>query len=194
MSQIVLSAVKREPGRTTAKALRREGLVPGVYYAKNQDPVHFSVQTLALRPIIYTAEAKMVALQVEGGKPLNCIVKDVTFDPISDKILHFDLLGVSAGQKMSVEMPIHLVGNSIGVRDGGAVEHVMHRAHVMVDPTNMPEHINVDISDLKIGHAIHISDVSIPGVEFTDRPEAVIVTCTAPKGSGDAAATEAAAS
>lgn len=194
MSQIVLSAVKREPGRTTAKALRREGLVPGVYYAKNQDPVHFSVQTLALRPIIYTAEAKMVALQVEGGKPLNCIVKDVTFDPISDKILHFDLLGVAAGQKMSVEMPIHLVGNSIGVRDGGTVEHVMHRAHVMVDPTNMPEHINVDISDLKIGHAIHISDVNIPGVEFTDRPEAVIVTCTAPKGSGDTAATEAAAS
>ncbi len=189
MSQVILSAEPRVPGQTGAKQLRRNDRVPGVYYAKGQDPVHFSVPTLSLRPIVYTAEAKTVRLEV-GGKGLICILKDVTFDPITDKILHFDLLGVAAGEKIAVEMPLHIVGNAVGVRDGGVLEQVMHKAHVKADPTTMPEHIDVDITNLGRGKAIHISDLSIPGVEFTDRPDAVIVACHAPKGAADEAAGE----
>ncbi len=181
MSQIVLAAEPRVPGQTASKALRRNGQVPGVYYAKGQDPVHFAVQMLALRPLVYTAEAKTVRLEVDG-KGLICILKDVTFDPVTDKILHFDLLGVAAGELIAVEIPLHLVGQSVGVREGGILEHTMHKAHVRVDPTKMPEHIDVDITNLQRGSAIHISDLKIEGVEFTDRPDAVIVACIAPKG------------
>jgi large subunit ribosomal protein L25 len=180
MSQIVLQAEPREPGQTGAKQLRRNDRVPGVYYAKGQDPVHFSVQKLALRPVVYTAEAKTVRLEV-NGKGLLCVLKDVMFDPVTDKILHVDLLGVAAGEKIAVEIPLHIVGLSIGVRDGGSLEHVMHKAHVRVDPTIMPEHIDIDVSNLVKGAAIHISDLNIPGVEFTDRQDAVIVACHAPK-------------
>jgi large subunit ribosomal protein L25 len=181
MSEIILKASKREPGKNIAKALRRDGNIPGVYYAKNQDPIHFFLPTLSLRPVIYTAEAKMLSLVVEGSAPKKAILKDVTFDPITDKILHIDLLGVSAGEKLNVEIPLHLVGSSIGVREGGVIDHVMHKAHCIVDPTKMPEHIDVDISALGIGASVQISDISAPGVEFTDRPDAVIVTCAAPK-------------
>ncbi len=187
MSQIILAAEPRVPGQTGAKALRREGRTPGVYYAKGQDPVHFSVHTLSLRPVVYTAEAKTISLEV-GGKELQCILKDVTFDPVTDKILHFDMLGIVAGSMIALEIPIHVVGLAIGVREGGSIEHIIHKAHVMVDPTTMPEHIDVDVTNLGRGQAIHIRDLTIPGVEFTDRPDAVVVACHSPKAA--AAATE----
>ncbi len=195
MSEILLKASKREPGKSAAKALRRDGQVPGVYYAKDQDPIHFSVPKLSLRDIVYTAEAKVVNLDVEGAGKKSAILKDVTFDPITDAILHIDLLGVAAGQKMTVEIPLHLTGSSIGVRDGGVLEQVMHKAHVNVDPTKMPEHIDVDVTNLAVNSSIHIGDLNLPGIEFTDRPDAVIVTCAPPRvaESGAAPAAEAAA-
>ncbi len=192
MSEIILSATKRSPGRSTARDLRRKGQVPGVYYANNQEPVHFSVPVLSLRDIVYTAEAKMVRLEVDGSKGLMCILKDVTFDPVTDAIVHFDLLGVSAGQKVNVEIPLHITGQSIGARHGGVLEHVMHKAHVLVDPANMPEHIDIDVTNLDINQSIHISDVSVPGIEFTDKPESVIVTCVPHRIAGESPAQPAA--
>ncbi len=187
MSEIVLSASKREPGSAIARDLRRNGQVPGVYYANNQEPVHFSVPVLSLRDIVYTAEAKMVRLEVDGGKGLMCILKDVTFDPITDAIVHFDLLGVSAGQKVTMEIPLHIVGQAVGVRNGGVLEHVMHKAHVLVDPANMPEHIDIDVTNLDVNESLHVSDLNIPGIEFTDRPESVVVTCVPLRVAGEGA-------
>lgn len=180
MSTIVLKAQKREPGTKTAKALRAAGVVPGVYYAKGQEPIHFGINALALRPVVYTAEALMVKLDVEG-KQHDCILKDVSFDPVTDKLLHIDLLGVLAGESLKVEIPLHLTGSSAGVRDGGVLEHILHKVHAMVDPTKMPEHIDIDISGLKLNGAIHVGDVNIDGVRILERPEAVIVTCHLPK-------------
>ena len=181
MSQIILAADTRVPGQNASKELRRNDRIPGVYYAKGQDPIHFSVPKLALRPVVYTAEAKTVRLEIDG-KGLICILKDVTFDPVTDKVLHIDLLGVAAGEKIAIEIPLHIVGQAIGVtRDGGSLEHVMHKAHVRVDPTTMPEHIDIDVTNLAKGSAIHISDLDIPGVEFTGRPDALIVACHAAK-------------
>lgn len=188
MSQIILAAEPRVPGQTAAKALRRDGRTPGVYYANGQDPVHFSVQTLALRPVVYTAEAKTVSLEV-GGKSMPCILKEVTFDPVTDKILHIDMLGIVAGNKIALQIPLHIVGLAIGVREGGTLEHIIHKARVRVDPTTMPEHIDVDVTNLGRGQSIHVRDLNVPGVEFMDRPDAIVVACHNPKGSA-AAATE----
>lgn len=185
MSQITLQAEPRVPGRTLAKQLRRDDRIPGVYYAKGHEPVHFSVSKLAVRPIVYTAELKTIKLEVAGKNHVG-ILKDVVFDPVTDKVIHFDILGIVSGEKLAVEIPLHIVGNSIGVREGGILEHLLHKAHVKVDPTTMPEHINVDITDLAKGGVVHISDLSVPGVEFTDRPDAVIVACHPPKGAAAA--------
>lgn len=186
MTETILQAETRTPGQTASKALRRNGRIPGVFYSKNHEPIHFSVATLALRPIVYTAEAKMVKLSVDGGAPLDCVLKEVTFDPVTDKLMHFDLQGVAIGERILVDIPLHLTGQSIGVRDGGIMEHVMHKVHVKADPHVMPEHIDVDITNLKVGSAIHISDLSIEGCEILDRADAVIVACHPPKSSGDA--------
>ncbi|MFN4984861.1 MAG: 50S ribosomal protein L25 [Ignavibacteria bacterium] len=180
MSQIVLQAESRVPGQSIAKQLRTNERVPGVYYANGQDPVHFSVAYLALRPVVHTAKAKTVNLEVDG-KHMLCILKDVSFDPLTDKILHVDMLGVKPGEKILVKIPLHVSGLAQGVREGGTLEHVMHKANVRVDPTEMPEVIEVDVTSLGRGAAIHVSDLSVPGVEFLERPAAIVVACHAPK-------------
>lgn len=180
MSQIVLQAESRVPGQGIAKKLRSSERVPGVFYAKGQDPVHFSVPYLALRPVVHTAKAKTVKLEVDG-KHMLCILKDVTFDPLTDKILHVDMLGVKPGEKIQVKIPLHVTGLAQGVREGGTLEHVLHKANVKVDPTQMPEVIEIDVTSLGRGAAIHVSDLNVPGVEFLDRPAAIVVACHAPK-------------
>jgi len=180
MSAIILKAQKREPGTKTAKALRAQGIIPGVYYAKGQDPIHFGVNALTLRPVVYTAEATMVKLDIEG-KEHNCVLKDTMFDPVTDKLLHIDFLGVKAGESLKIEIPLHITGTSVGVKEGGILEQVIHKVHAFVDPTAMPEHINIDVTNLKLNGAIHISDVNVPGVRITDRPENVIIACHLPK-------------
>lgn len=180
MSQIVLQAESRMPGQSIAKKLRSNERVPGVYYAKGQDPVHFSVPYLALRPVVHTAKAKTVKLEVDG-KDMLCILKDVTFDPLSDKILHIDMLGVKPGETIQVKIPLQISGLAQGVKEGGTLEHVLHKANVKVDPTQMPEVIEIDVTSLGRGAAIHVSDLNVPGVEFLDRPAAIVVACHAPK-------------
>lgn len=180
MSQIVLQAETRMPGQSIAKELRNSDRVPGVYYANGQDPVHFSVPYLALRPIVHTAKANTVKLEVDG-KDLLCILKDVSFDPITDKILHVDMLGVKAGQHIHIKIPLKVTGLAQGVREGGTLEHVMHKANVKVDPTTMPDIIEIDVTSLGRGATIHVSDLNVPGVEFLDRPTAIVVACHAPK-------------
>lgn len=187
MSTLVIKASKRHPGRKEAKAARRNGSVPGVAYAKNFDPVHFSVQALTLRPVVYTSEAKLIQLDVDGTT-MDCVLKDVTFDPITDAVLHVDFLRVVAGEKINVEIPIHITGTSEGVRMGGVLETFMHKLHVKVDPHVMPEHIDVDVTSLTVGQSLHIRDLDIAGIEILDRADALVVQVAAGRASKSAAA------
>ncbi|MFM8771233.1 MAG: 50S ribosomal protein L25 [Candidatus Kapaibacterium sp.] len=180
MSQITLAAEPRTPGAAIAKQLRANDRVPGVYYTQGQEAVHFSVSTLALRPVVYTAKAQAVRLNINGQERLS-VLKDVTFDPISDKILHFDLLGVREGEPIIVKVPVHITGLAIGVREGGTMEHALHKTSIKVDPANIPTHIDVDVSPLGKGENIHISDLNVPGVEFLERPGTLVAACHAPK-------------
>lgn len=187
MSTLVIKASKREAGRKIAKEARRNGAIPGVAYAKNFDPVHFTIPTLDLRPVVYTAEAKLIQLDVEGTT-FDCILKDVTFDPITDAVLHVDFLRVVAGEVVNVEIPIHIVGTSEGVRSGGVLEVFMHKLHVKVDPHKMPEHIDVDVTALAVGSSLHIRDLDIPGMQILDRADALVVQVSAGRASKSAAA------
>jgi large subunit ribosomal protein L25 len=187
MSTLAISASKREPGRKIAKEARRNGSVPGVAYSKNFEPVHFTIPALNLRPVVYTAEAKLIQLDVDGVK-MDCILKDVTFDPITDAVLHVDFLRVVAGEVVNVEIPIHIVGTADGVRSGGVLEMYMHKLHVRVDPHTMPEHIDVNVTSLAVGSSLHIRDLDTPGVQILDRADALVVQVAAGRASKSAAA------
>jgi len=182
MSEVVLKAKKRETGKSAAKSLRKKGLIPGVFYTYGMDAIPIAVEPKPLKPIVHTTDTKIIRLQIEGeDKEYTCILKDYQIDPIKDTVAHFDLYGIHEGTKLTLEVPIVLKGQAIGVREGGTLQQSLSRVKVKCLPNKIPSHFEIDISNLKIGKAIHIADIQSEGIEFELSPETVIVACLAPR-------------
>ena len=164
--------------KSETRRLRSEGHIPGVFYSKNNQPIHINVADKAINPLVFTAKTHLISLQLEGHDEYECIIKDVQFDPVTDKLIHFDLLGLTKGEKIILEIPVRLMGTPVGVKEGGIIQHVMHKIEVECLPRNIPEHIVIDISELKLGDSIHIRDLNYEDIEFTDPKESMIVQVT----------------
>ncbi len=185
MSEIVLKVKRRETGKTSAKQLRKKGLIPGIFYTKDIEPIPIASELKPLKPIVHTKETKIVRLQIDGdSNEYRCILKDIQIDPVKDTISHFDLYGIHEGTKLTIEVPIVLKGQAIGVREGGTLQQNLSKVKIKCLPDKIPAHFEIDISNLKIGKAIHISDIQSEGIEFELSPETVIVACLAPRVSG----------
>ncbi len=164
--------------KSETRRIRNEGTIPGVFYSKGKTPIHISVADKAINPLVFTAKTHLISLELEGHEEYECIIKDVQFHPVTDKVIHFDLLGLTKGEKIKLEIPVQLVGSPIGVKEGGVIQHVMHKIEVECLPRNIPEHITIDISGLKLNDSVHISDLNYEDVEFTDPKESLIVQVT----------------
>jgi large subunit ribosomal protein L25 len=182
MSEIALKAQKRGTGKKAAKAVRNSGLVTGVYYRNGVEPIPIAVHPLNMRPIVYTAAANIINLEIEGADtPLSCMLKDITFDPVTDAIVHFDLFGVSNDNVVDFNVPVKLVGQSAGVREGGVLEHILHKLNVTCLPKDLPQQLDVDITELKIGQSLHVRDLSYQGIKINVVGDATIVAISAPR-------------
>ncbi|HYM19826.1 MAG TPA: 50S ribosomal protein L25 [Candidatus Kapabacteria bacterium] len=190
MADIKLAAEPRTKlGGSTASQLRNSGRVPGVLYGHGEPSVAFHVKELDLRDLIYTNETHVVRLTL-AGKEDKCILREVQFNPVSDRVSHIDFVKIHEGEKIRVDIPVTIVGLSVGVRDGGIIDHIMHKLTINVLPDKIPQHIEVDITDLKIGHGVHIRDLA-KTADYTILADenAVIVACAAPKVEAEVAAT-----
>ena len=188
MSDILLKAEPRTAlGGATAKTLRAKGRVPGVLYGHGEASTAFHVKELDLRPLIFTQETHVVKLAL-GADETRCILRAVQFDPITDRVNHIDLLILHAGEKITIDIPVIITGSSVGVRDGGIVDHVLHKVTIDVLPDSIPESIMVDISELKIGQSIHIRDLAATDkYTILGDETAVIVAVVPPKTTDDTA-------
>jgi large subunit ribosomal protein L25 len=174
----IKASERKDFSKSETRRIRNEGYIPGVFYSKNNQPIHINVADKAINPLVFTAKTHLISLQLEGHDEYECIIKDVQFDPVTDKLIHFDLLGLTKGEKIILEIPVRLTGTPVGVKEGGIIQHVMHKIEVECLPRNIPEHIVIDISDLKLGDSIHISDLNYKEIEFTDSKESMIVQVT----------------
>ena len=175
MSVIPLQVERRESGKSVARAMRREGLVPGVFYKNGEEGVAISVPKLDLRPIIYTRDNHIVELSIgKDGAAQKCIVRDVVFDPITDEIVHFDLFGLTEGKDVRIRVPLRFIGQSVGERGGGIATAVMSSVRIVCTPQNIPDSIKIDISEMKIGDNIRIRDLDWDGGTITE-PESAVV-------------------
>ncbi len=182
MNEVVLNVNSRPSGKRAAKDVRQSGRIPGVYYRKGSEPIAISSDSRAIRPVVYTKDVRVVKLHVDGAdNALDCILKDVTFDPVTDVITHFDLHGFSEDAFMNFEVPVRLVGTAIGQRDGGLIQHVIHKLDVKCMPKDLPSHIDVDLTPLKINQSVHIGDLKVPGVILTGNKELAIVSLAPPR-------------
>jgi large subunit ribosomal protein L25 len=182
MAVLNLNAQKREDiASSLLKTSRKKGSIPGVFYRKDIPSMPIYVKDIALKPFIYTSEVNIINLKIEGtNNNYSCILKDVQFDPVTDIPIHFDLLGISENEKIKLEVPITLIGSPAGVKEGGILQHSVHKVDVECFPRNIPSHIEVNIESLNIGDSIHIEDIEHKDFEILDSPDTTIVAVVPP--------------
>lgn len=181
MQEIILSAKKRElTTKGAVNQLRREKGIPGVFYIKGTDPIAISVMENELRPFVYTAETHLAKLDIEG-QSFQAILKDIQFDPVTDKVIHFDFQGLTADQTLELQVPIMITGQPVGVRDGGIIQFNLHKLDVECLPSNIPDHIVVDITALKVGDSVHVRDLKLENVTIKNHGDVSIVAVIIPR-------------
>jgi large subunit ribosomal protein L25 len=182
MEKVVIEAQKRNKiDKSSRSALRKEGKVPAIFYSKHHEPLPVQFSERAIHPLVFTSKTSLITLNVEGQEELDCIIKDVQFDPVSEKIVHIDLLGLQKGEKIQIEIPVQLVGNAIGIKEGGILQHTLHKLEIECLPIDIPEHLEIDVSELKLGHAIHAGDLKYDNFDILNSPESIIASVTHPK-------------
>lgn len=186
MAHAELVVSQREgTGKGSARALRRQGLVPGVVYGKGMEPCPVAVDPKALGKAIATESGwnTLINLKGEGafaGKVV--ILKDMTVHAIRREPLHVDFHAVDMKKKVHVMVPVHAVGKSAGEKIGGSLEVVRHELEVHCYPDNIPAAIEIDVTALSIGDVVHIEDVQLPaGVEVPHEVNFTVITCTGRK-------------
>jgi large subunit ribosomal protein L25 len=187
-----------EIGRTTgsgsSKRLRAEGRVPAVVYGLDTAPLSVSVQWTELRKALNTEAGlnALITLEVDGGSELT-IVKDLQRDPVRRSVEHVDFLRVDRNVKITVEVPIVLMGEAKEVeQEQGIVEQLLHTLTVDARPGSIPPHFEVDISGLEIGGAVRVSDLTLPdGVSTEVDPEEQIAIASATRAAEAEASAEA---
>ena len=197
MATANLSANARDTGgKGVSRKLRAEGRVPAIVYGHGREPQALSINTRELEKLLdhIAAESTVIDLDIDG-KGSRTLIREIQRHPFKRQILHVDFQELVAGEKITVNVPIILVGVPDGVRmDGGILDQVMRELEVEVDPSNIPNHIDVDVTKLMIGSSVHIGDIKLPeGVESMAEEDATICVVSAPRAAvEEAAATEAA--
>jgi large subunit ribosomal protein L25 len=183
MATASLSASPRtDTGKGAARSLRQTGQIPGVIYGHARQPQPLALSARELDRLLEHVTASTVIDLDVGGKVSRTLIREIQRHPYKKEILHVDFLELVAGEKVTVAIPIVYVGTPQGVRDGGILEQIKHGLTVEADPTTLPEHIEVDVSALTIGHTLYVRDVRVPeGATVQDDPDAPVALVAAPR-------------
>jgi large subunit ribosomal protein L25 len=172
-------------GTRATKRLRKEGFVPGIVYGQGGEARPFQIQERELRNVLAEGQ-NLYDLELEGSASVPVVIKDQQHHPVRGEITHFDCLEVRLDEEIQSEVPIELEGadNAPGVREGGVLEHVTREVTVEALPTEIPERITVDVSQMEINDTINLASVSVPsGVKLMaeELEEITIATLSPPR-------------
>jgi large subunit ribosomal protein L25 len=173
-SVVIPGTVRNTLGTKEAKLLRKSGNVPCVVYG-GESPIHFSAPTPSFKHLVYTPEAKVAEIQLDGNT-VKAVMQDIQFHPVTDEILHIDFIQLVEGKPVVYEVPVNLNGTARGVRNGGKMKVVLRKIVIKATPENMIDGINVDITNLRIGQSVRVSDLPTNNFEIVSAGTAVIVT------------------
>ena len=174
MKSITINGSKRESvGKSSSRLLRNAGQVPCVLYG-GEGPIHFSAPELAFSKLVYTANAYTVVIAFGEKESYNAVLQDIQFHPVSDKILHIDFYQLFDDKKISMDIPVKLNGNPIGVKLGGNLQRNKRKLRIKALPTNLPDNIEIDISELNIGDKVYITELFNENYEFLHPDNTVV--------------------
>ena len=193
MDVITLVAQTRKTGKGPARAARRAGEVPCVLYGHNVESVAFQVPEPSLRRLIYTSEMHRVEVKI-GKKSWDCVVKHIDFYPLGDQPIHVDFQVLNVDEPITLMIPIRYLGTPAGQRDGGRIQAFAHEISVSCLPKHLPDHVDVDVSGLKIGDSVHVSDLAHESITFGAPADTLLYSVSAARVEADEATAPAAAS
>jgi large subunit ribosomal protein L25 len=166
-------------GKGISRRLRAAGRIPGVVYGRGMEPVPVSVEPKALNNAIAGEGGLNNLITLEGGGDLDkvvVIVADLQRNVLKRNVEHVDLHRVNMNEKVRINVPVNLLGVAAGVKEGGLLDFAHHSLHIECLPGQIPDHIDINIADLKIGHSIHVSEINFPaGVKCVDNPKTPVV-------------------
>jgi large subunit ribosomal protein L25 len=179
-----LSVARREPdGSRAARRLRRSGKVPGIVYGGGEEPLAFEVDARTLRHTLAHSHA-VLDLSVDGGSGTPVVVKELARHPVTGETIHLDLLRVRLDQPIQATVVLELIGgdDAPGVKEGGVLEQVFREVTIEALPTDIPDAVRHDVSEIQIGDTVTVEMLTPPaGVTLIDDPETVIATVTPPR-------------
>jgi large subunit ribosomal protein L25 len=172
-------------GKVSTKALRAEGKVPCVLYGGKEN-IQFSMYEPDFKMLVYTPNTYKVKLAIDGNT-YHAFLKDIQYHPVNDTILHVDFLEISENKPVEVSVPVRLVGNSIGVRQGGKLLVKAKKLRVRALPNQLPDAIELNIETLEIGKSMKVADVKAGDLQLLDSPNNPIVTIKTTRAAQEAA-------
>lgn len=182
------ASVRNEMGTGVARKIRQAGQVPAIIYGHGRTPQALTLNSREVEKLLgqRAAGSTVIELSVDG-KSAQTLIREIQRHPVKRNILHIDFQELVAGEKITVNIPLRFIGTADGVRNsGGILEETMHQVHLRVDPSSIPDHIDVDVTPLTVGHSYHISDLKLPeGVAILDDPDATVCVCTLPKAAAE---------
>jgi large subunit ribosomal protein L25 len=183
MAEYKLKAIAREDtGKGAARRSRASGKVPGILYGRGLDPVPLDVDRREFVTALHTDAGMNVLLDIEvNGTNTLALTRELQRDPVRGTLLHADFVKVDRTQAIEIDVPVNIVGESPGQKEGGVLEQPLHRLQVRCLPTDVPESVEADISRLGIGDSLRVSDLAT-GRDFQilNDPDAVVVSIAAP--------------
>ena len=185
MATARLSASPRsDAGKGAARKLRASGSVPGIIYGHSREPQSLAIETRLLERLLNTVAVASTVIELDlDGRTSRTLIREIQRHPFKKQILHVDFQELVAGEKVTVEIPLVFVGTPEGVRLSGALlEQILHSIEVLVDPASIPNHIDVDVTNLAMGHSLHVSELALPaGLEVLTDEDATVCAVVAPR-------------
>jgi len=182
MREIPITVQRRQDiGKGVARQIRMAGRIPGVVYGPETDPIPVSVEEREFRTAMRHASSGSILNLSLDGKETKAVLREMQRDPVTSRVLHIDFHAISMNKPIHVAIPIHFVGTPVGVKvDGGIMQATMREIEISCLPINIPEHLEVNVAELRIGDSIHVGNVSIPNATILADAQRTIVVISAP--------------
>ena len=186
MELLELKAKMREnTGKGYARTLRQQGRVPAVFYGPDTETISLSVSAHDLELLLKKSDSRQQLVNLamdEGGATRSAMIKELQTQPVSDSLLHVDFFEVAMDRKIRVRVPVVVTGNSVGIEMGGLLQIVRREIEVLSLPLEVPESIEIDITDLDVGDSIHVDEIPLEGdVEIPADVNFTVLTILSPK-------------
>lgn len=179
------AAIRQDTGKGAARSLRRQGKVPGVIYGHGRTAEALVVDTVALNKMLIgiSAATTIVDVAIEGRPAVRALIREIQRDSLRPSdIIHLDLYEIQADEAITLEVPVRLTGIPDGVRNfGGVLDHSLRELEIEVLPADIPEHIELDVTALSIGHSLFVRDIKPEKFTILNDPDTPICTVVAPR-------------